>query len=206
MDNQDAGLGRRGQSTGEAGQEYPDAQREALIPEIMGLMEQVNDSSIALSQRVELASRAMAKVTGIFLSEALAPVVDAERSVVLSRLSAHLKAIIDTLARKNEIEFSHTIDPHSPQFQICFEWFLEIVNEALVAAKVDAMAKNAIFACLTTALVGWEEKVQRRLKSPEGYASQPTPYIQKIKEESRRVKNETQDIAQNGQAERDAAK
>ena len=204
MDNQNAGFGRRGQSTGEAGQEYLDTQREALIPEIMGLMEQVNDSSIALPQRLELASRAMAKLTGIFLSEALAPVADAERSVVLSRLSTHLKAIIDTL--KKEIEFSHTIDPHSPQFQICFEWLLEIVNEALVVAKVDGMTKNAIFDCLTTALVGWEEKVQRRLKSPEGYAPQPTPFIQKIKEESRRVKNETQDIAQNGQAERDAAK
>ena len=206
MDNQNAGLGRRGQSTGEAGQEYLDTQREALIPEIMGLMEQVNDSSIALPQRVELASRAMAKLTGIFLSEALAPVADAERSVVLSRLSAHLKAIIDTLARKKEIEFSHTIDPHSPQFQICIDWFLLMVYEALVAAKVDADTHNLVFYFLNKSLPGWEEKVQRQWKSLEVHAPQQTPFIQKIKEESRRVKNETQDIAQNGQAERDAAK
>jgi hypothetical protein len=100
-----------------------DAQREALIPEIMGLMEQVNDPSIALPQRFELASRAMAKLTGIFLSEALAPVADAERSVILSRLSTHLKAIIDTLARKKEIEASDTFNPSSPKLQTCFEWF-----------------------------------------------------------------------------------
>jgi hypothetical protein len=56
MDNQSGGGERRGQSTREAGQEYLDAQREALIPEIMGLMEQVNDSSIASPQRFELAS------------------------------------------------------------------------------------------------------------------------------------------------------
>lgn len=206
MDNQSGGGERRGQSTGEAGQEYLDAQREALIPEIMGLMEQMNDSSIALSQRFELASRAMAKLTGIFLSEALAPVADAERSIILSRLSTHLKAIIDTLARKKEIESSHTIDPHSPQFEACFEWFLEIVNEALAEAKVDAITTNVIFGCLGRALVGWEEKLQRRLKGLEGHAPQQTPFIRKIEEESRRVKNETQGIAQNGQAEEDAAK
>ena len=61
MDNQSrGGRGRLGQSTC-AGQEYLDAQRETLIPEIMGLMEQVNDASIALPQRFELASRAMTR-------------------------------------------------------------------------------------------------------------------------------------------------
>jgi len=107
MDNQSrGGRGRRGQSTRDAGQEYLDAQRETLIPEIIWLMEQVNDASIALPQRFELASRAMAKLTGIFLSEALAPVADAKRSVILSRLSIHLKATIDTLSRKKEVESS----------------------------------------------------------------------------------------------------
>jgi hypothetical protein len=206
MDNQSGGGERRGQSTGEAGPEDLDTQREALIPEIMGLMEQVNDSSLALPQRFDLASRAMAKLTGIFLSEALAPVADAERSIVLSRLSAHLKAIIDTLARKKELESSHTIDPYSPQFEVCFEWFFEIVDEALVAAKVDSDTHNLVFDFLHKSLVGWEEKVRRRLRSVEGQAPQRTPFIQKLKEESQRVKNETQDIAQNGQAERDAAK
>jgi hypothetical protein len=114
-----------------------DAQREALIPEIMGLMEQVNDPSIALPQRFELASRAMAKLTGIFLSEALAPVADAERSVILSRLSTHLKAIIDTLARKKEIEASDTFNPSSPKLQTCFEWFLDVVHEAVTADDHD---------------------------------------------------------------------
>jgi hypothetical protein len=172
MDNQSGdGRGRRGQSTGEAGLEYLDAQREALIPEIMGLMEQVNDSSIALSQRFELASRAMAKLTGIFLSEALAPVADAERSVVLSRLSTHLKAIIDTVARKKEIESSDTVNPNSPQFQACFKWFSDVVHEA-VTAEVDTITTNAVFARITTALVGWEEKLQRQLKGLEGHAPQ----------------------------------
>jgi hypothetical protein len=37
MDNQSrGGRGRPGQSTWDAGQEYLDAQRETLIPEIMG--------------------------------------------------------------------------------------------------------------------------------------------------------------------------
>jgi hypothetical protein len=206
MDNQSGGLGRRGQSTGKAGQEYLDTQREALIPEIMELMEQVNDSAIALPERIELASRAMAKLTGIFLSEALAPVADAERSVVLSRLSAHLKAIIDTLARKKELESSHTIDPYSPQFEACFTWFVDVFYEAVTAAKVDAMTSNDVFGCLGIALVGWEEKLQRRLKSLEGHAPQQNPFIRKIEEESRRVKNQTQGIDQNGQAEEDAAK
>ena len=184
MDNQSCGgRGRRGQSTRDAGQEYLDAQRETLIPEIMGLMEQVNDASIALPQRFELASRAMAKLTGIFLSEALAPVADAERSVILSRLSIHLKAIIDTLARKKEIEASDTFNPSSPKFQACFGWFLDIVHEA-VTAEVDPITGNIVFARITTALVGWEEKLQRQLKGLEGHAPQQNPFIREIEEES----------------------
>ena len=69
MDNQSRGGGgaeRRGQSTWEPGQEYLDGQREALIPEIMGLMEQVNDASIALPQRFELASRCYGETDGDF--------------------------------------------------------------------------------------------------------------------------------------------
>ena len=187
MDNQSrGGRGRRGQSTWDAGQEYLDAQRETLIPEIMGLMEQVNDASIALPQRFELASRAMAKLTGIFLSEALAPVANAERSVILSRLTINLKAIIDTLARKKEVEASDTFNPSSPKFQICFGWFLDIVHEA-VTAEVDTITTNNIFARITTALVDWEEKLQRQLKGLEGHAPQQNPFIREIEEKSLRV-------------------
>jgi hypothetical protein len=38
------------------------------------------------------------------------------------------------------------------------------------------------------------------------FGPQQNPFIREIEEESRRVKNETQGIAQNGQAEEDAAK
>lgn len=187
MDNQSrGGRGRLGQSTC-AGQEYLDAQRETLIPEIMGLMEQVNDASIALPHRFELASRARAKLTGIFLSEALAPVADAERSVILSRLSIHLKAIIDTLARTKEIEDSDAINPSSPKFQTCFGWFLDIVHEACTA-EVDTITTNNVFARITTALVDWEEKVQRQLKGLAGHATQQNPFIREIEEKSRRFK------------------
>ncbi len=183
MDNQSrGGRGRLGQSTC-AGQEYLDAQRETLIPEIMGLMEQVNDASIALPQRFELASRAMTKLTGIFLSEALAPVADAERSVILSRLTINLKAIIDTLARKKEMETSDAFNPSSPKFQTCIGWFLEIVHEAL-AAEVDTITTNNVFARITTALIGWEEKVQRQLKGLEGHGPQKNPFIREIEEKS----------------------
>jgi hypothetical protein len=102
-------------------------------------MEQVNDASIALPQRFELASRAMAKLTGIFLSEALAPVADAERSVILSRLTIHLKAIIDTLARNKEIEASDAFDLSSPKFQTCVGLFLEVVHEAVIKYGVSSL-------------------------------------------------------------------
>ena len=188
MDNQSrGGRRRRGQSTRDAGQEYLDAQRETLIPEIMGLMEQVNDSAIALPQRLELASRAMAKLTGIFLSEALAPVADAKRSVILSRLSIHLKATIDTLSRKKEVEASDTFNPSSPKFQACLSWFLGIFHEAV--AEVEPITRNLVFHHIATALVDWEEKFERHWKSLEGHAPPQNPFI-----------------AQNGQAERDAAR
>jgi hypothetical protein len=129
----------------------------------------------------------MAKLTGIFLSEALAPVPDADRSVILSRLSIHLKAIIDTLARKKEIEASDTFDPSSPEFQICFGWFLDIVKE-VVTAEADPIASNNIFARMATALVGWEEKLPRLLKGLKGHAPQQNPFIREIEKKSRRVK------------------
>jgi hypothetical protein len=183
MDNQRGGRGRPGQSTWDAGQEYLDAQRETLIPEIMGLMEQVNDASIALPQRFELASRAMARLTGIFLSEALAPVADAERSVILSRLTIHLKAVIDTLARKKEIEASDAINPSSPKFEICFGWFTEAFHEALTA-EVDTITANSVFARVTKAIVGWEEKLPRQLKGLAGHALQQNRFIREIEEKS----------------------
>jgi hypothetical protein len=193
MDNQSrGGRGRPGQSTGDAGQEYLDAQRETLFPEIMGLMEQVSDASIASPQRVELASRAMAKLTGIFLLEALAPVADAERSVILSRLTIHLKAIIDTLARKKEIEASDAFDPSSPKFQTCIGWFLAVVHEA-VKAEVDTITTKNVFARITTALIGWEEKVQRQLKGLAGHAPQKNPFIREIEEKSVRSQMRARD-------------
>ena len=149
----------------------------------MGLMEQVNDASLALPQRFELASRAMAKLTGIFLSEALAPVADAERSVILSRLTIHLKAVIDTLARKKEIEASDAFNPSSPKFEICFGWFLDIVHEALTA-EVDTITVNNVFARLTNAFVGWKEKLQRQLKGFGGHTPPSNPFIQEIEEKS----------------------
>jgi hypothetical protein len=181
-----SGCGRTGQPPWDAGQEYLDAQREILIPEIMGLMEQVNDASIALPQRFELASRAMAKLTGIFLSEALAPVADAERSVILARLTTHLKAIIDTLARKKEIEASDAFSPSSPKFQACFGWFLDVVHEALTA-EVDTITTNNVFARITTALIDWEEKVQRQMKGLAGHAPQQNPFVREIEAKSLRV-------------------
>ena len=127
------------------------------IPEIMGLMEQVNDSSIALPQRFELASQAMAKLTGIFLSEALAPVADAKRSVILSRLSIHLKATIDTLSRKKEVKASDTFNPSSPKFQACLSWLVGILLEA-VKAEVEPITSNIVINHFATAVVDWEEK------------------------------------------------
>jgi hypothetical protein len=187
MDNQcRGGRGHPGQSTWDAAQEYLDAQRETLIPEIMWLMERVNDASIALPQRFELASRAMAKLTGIFLSEALAPVADAERSVILSRLTIHLKAIIDTLARKKEIEAYDAFNPSSPKFQTCFGWFLEVVHEALTA-EVDTITTNNVFARITTALIDWEEKLPRQLKRLAGHAPPSNPFIREIEVKSLRV-------------------
>ena len=158
----------------------------------MGLMEQVNDASIALPQRFELASRAMAKLTGIYLSEALAPVANADRSVILSRLTINLKAIIDTLARKKEVEASDAFDPSSPKFQTCFGWLLDIVQEA-VTAEVEQITANNIFARLTTALVGWEEKLPRLLKGLEGHAPQQNPFIREIEEKSVRVQMKARD-------------
>jgi hypothetical protein len=177
MDNQSrGGRGRRGQSTRDAGQEYLDAQRETLFPEIMGLMEQVNDSSIALPQRFELASRAMAKLTGIFLLEALAPVADAKRSVILSRLSIHLKATIDTLSRKKEVEASDTFNPSSPKLQACLSWFLDIFHEA-VTAEVEPITRNLVFNHFATAVVDWEEKFERHWKGFEGHAPPQNPFM-----------------------------
>jgi hypothetical protein len=180
MDNQTrGGRRRRGQSTRDAGQEYLDAQRETLIPEIMGLMEQVNDASIALPQRFELASRAMAKLTGIFLSEALAPVADAQRSVILSRLSIHLKATIDTLSRKKEVEASDTFNPSSPKSQACLSWFLDIVHEAVTAEVVDTITRNIVFHHIATALIDWEERFERHWKGLEKHAPPQNPFIRR---------------------------
>jgi hypothetical protein len=158
----------------------------------MGLMEQVNDASIALPQRFELASRAMAKLTGIYLSEALAPVANAERSVILSRLTINLKAIIDTLARKKEVEASDAFDPSSPKFQTCFGWFLDVIHEALTA-EVDTITANNVFARITTALVDWEEKLKRQLKGLAGHAPQQNPFIREIEEKSVRVQMKARD-------------
>jgi hypothetical protein len=116
----------------------------------------------------------------------LAPVANAERSVILSRLTINLKAIIDTLARKKEVEASDAFNPSSPTFQICFGWFLEVVHEALTA-EVDTITANNVFARITTALVDWEEKLQRQLKGLAGHAPQQNPFIREIEEKSLRV-------------------
>ena len=96
---------------------------------------------------------------------------------------AHLKAIIDTLARTKEIEASDAFDPTSPKFQTCIGWFLEVVHEA-VTAEVDTITTNNVFAHITTALIGWEEKVQRQLKGLAGHAPQKNPFIREIEEKS----------------------
>ncbi len=123
-----------------------------------------------------------------FKREALAPVADAKRSVILSRLSIHLKATIDTLARKKEVEASDTFNPSSPKFQACLIWFLDIVHEA-VLAEVEPISRNLVFHHIATALVDWEEKFERHWKGLEGHAPPQNPFV-----------------AQNGQAEPDAAR
>ena len=79
-----------------------------------------------------------------FKREALAPVADAKRSVILSRLSIHLKATIDTLSPKKGVEASDTFNPSSPKFQACLIWFLDIVHEA-VLAEVEPITRNLVF-------------------------------------------------------------
>jgi hypothetical protein len=128
----------------------------------------------------------MAKLTGVFLTEALAPVADAERSVILSCLTIHLKAIIDTLSKKKELETSDAFNPCSPKFRTCIGWFLDVVHEALTA-EVDTITTNNVFARITTALIDWEEKLQRQLKGLAGHAPPKNPFIREIEEKSLRV-------------------
>lgn len=88
----------------------------------------------------------------------------ADKSVVGSRILSAIKDIGSVLIKKRETESSEDIDLSSPKFQMVFTWIIELFKLVLDRQGLDSIQINNIFTDLSSELVGWEEKITKKLK------------------------------------------
>lgn len=91
-------------------------------------------------------------------------IADDKRSMIATRMVNIVGDISKGLDEKRKISTAEEIDPHSKKFQIVFRWFIDVFYEILVQHDLNSMEIETIFADISSALNGWEDKILSRLK------------------------------------------
>lgn len=161
--------------------------REELPDFLNGQLAKLNDRDMPLPAKLDTLAETLTAIIPLQVGEALAKVPSEARSVALSRALAGLREVTNVLKTKRDVENSDEINPYSPKFQIVFGWFFDVVHHCLVEQGLDEIAINNLFAKLSVELVGWEEKIEKRLRGVAGRALEnlENPLIKEFKTELR---------------------
>lgn len=127
------------------------------------------------------------KMNGLVIPELFRELTSAmpnlDKSNIASKVIGAVKDTGQILIKKREIESTEEINPNSPKFQLVFGWIIELFNMILEKQDLKPIQINNIFNDLSLELVGWEDKVLRRLKglSSKALDKIENPLIDKLK-------------------------
>lgn len=158
-------------------------EQEAYLPgAIAENLKTINDPNIPLPQRLETIAQTMGLLLPLQIAEGTSARPSVPRSVVLARLMMNLKAIESTLTKKRDIEITDELNPYSPKFQQAFGWFIELFHANLEKEGLDSVQINNVFAALMSDLVGWEDRLEKRLRGVSGKALQmlDNPFVREF--------------------------
>lgn len=142
--------------------------RQTDLPRILAMLDQLKDENLSIPKRVEIGARISASIMPLLLDEGLVIDPNPDRSTVLKAALNALQLTTSQLKLKREIEQSDELNPRSPKFQAVFGWFFQMVHDAMTEQETDPILVNNIFDTLGTALMGWEDKIEKRLKGVAG--------------------------------------
>ncbi len=162
------------------------------LPDFLNVqLSKINDKDLSLPAKLDTLAETLSAIVPLQIGESLAKVPSEARSVALSRAMAGLREITNVLKTKRDVENSDEINPYSPKFQIVFGWFFDVFHHTLTEQGLDEIAINNIFAKLSVELVGWEEKIEKRLRGVAGRALEnlTNPLIKDFKDSIRAQTN-----------------
>lgn len=147
---------------------HVDVAREEVIPKLMAMLLDINDEEKPLPQRLELCSKVATLLMPVLVMEGLQPMPNPDRSTTLSRALSSLRDTVTILKSKRDVEMEDTLNPYSPKFAAVFGWFFQLFYETLAKQQVDEIVINNVFESFSLDLIGWEEKIEKRLKGVAG--------------------------------------
>jgi len=145
----------------------------------------LNSDQIPYQQKLDIVVDLNTIITPLMFKQLVSPMPSVDFSVIASRTNIALKDISAVIIKKRDAEVADEINLESPKFQLVFTWFMEVFSDVLSRNDIEETAKNNIFTDLSTALLGFEEICQKRLKgaSKSAMASATNPLLEKFKNE-----------------------
>lgn len=122
------------------------------------------DPESSNADKMEAIAVATAHLSSLLFNEAVAKNPNVDRSIVISRLLISLRDISKVIKDKRDIEVSDEINIRSEKFQLVFGWFMDMIHEVLSRHTHPTVLSN-IFNDLATVLGGWEDSIERKMKS-----------------------------------------
>lgn len=164
---------------------FLDQARLDLPAKVTAFLVDLNDTEKAISERLEVASQLSSLLTPILILEGLQQLPNPDRSIALSRALASVRDMVTILSKKRDYELEDNLNPHSPKFAAAFGWFFDMFYEVLDGQGLEEIQINNIFESMSTNLVGWEDKLEKRLKGVAGrnLDSVRSPFIKNWQEE-----------------------
>ncbi len=162
-----------------------DPNAQAILDSFKTDIEKLNDANMPYNEKLDLIIDLKTRLVPVVFKELYTNFPNPDISLIASRASFALKEAAAIIIKKRESEITDEINPFSPKFQKAFYMFLELFHKVLQENSVDEITINNIFSTMSTKLLGWEEVLNKSLKSISSKALEKieNPFIAKFKEE-----------------------
>lgn len=128
------------------------------------ILVELRDPDASFQQRLDKLVEVQSLIMPQLVAEIFATRPNVGRSVIISRTAMAIRDISNMIIKKREAEVADDLNPYSPKFQASFGWIIELFYMVVAKQGLDQIQISNLFNDLATELVGWEDKLDKRLK------------------------------------------
>jgi len=132
---------------------------DTLVLEVTKELES-NESTQSTEETIKTFVRIQKLVLPTLLAELKNPAYNLFKSRILNQFSSIIGDMLASTIKLREFEIKEEVDMSNPKIQLAFSWLLDLIAESLDEVQMD---KKIFFENFAAKIIGWEEKVNKKI-------------------------------------------